>query len=182
MTTGEEQSRSDCSVQKRPTDGRDRRRRTARRRVRGTVPQGLRGVLRRWGQRFGAEVSPSSEAAQVARPGTVTAEFAVILPVVALLAGTLVFTGSAVVTRLDCQEAVAAGVRLMTQVPDDAQSRLSVRRTVLSHAPRGSTLERMSSVAGVKLTLSCPIGRGALRVLPARIEQSAIGLPQGETR
>lgn len=58
MTTGEEQSRSDCSVQKRPTDGRDRRRRTARRRVRGTVPQGLRGVLRRWGQRFGAEVSP----------------------------------------------------------------------------------------------------------------------------
>lgn len=111
--------------------------------------------------------------------GTVTAEFAVILPLVALLAGLLLCTGSAVITRMDCQDAVSMGARLIGQSVDSPEQRSEVEKTVVEHAPRGSHLAFSSISPGVQLTLTCPIRAGALHVLPLTVQQTAVGIPYG---
>jgi Flp pilus assembly protein TadG len=112
--------------------------------------------------------------------GTVTAEFAVILPLVALLAGLLLCSGSAVITRMDCQDAVSQGARYLGAAEDSPQRRAEIEKTVLAHAPSGSSLTFTSVKPGIQLTLTCPIHAGALRLMPLHVQQSAIGIPYGK--
>lgn len=107
--------------------------------------------------------------------GAVTAEFALILPVVALLIALLLGLGSAVGTRVTCQDAAAAGARLLLTTPSllEGGKEEEARAAALRVAPKGSqaTLKRHGTV--MRLTLSCPIGVASLRIFPAHVTADA---------
>lgn len=117
------------------------------------------------------------------RTAAVTAEFAVILPVVAALIVLLLGLGSAVGTHVSCQDAAAAGARVLLSTPslleggqDDA-----ARAAALRVAPDGSRVSFDRSGGVVRLTLSCPVGAGRIRILPARVQaRAAVEVPLAE--
>lgn len=127
--------------------------------------------------------------------GTVTAEFALILPVIALMVALLLGLGSAVGTRVSCQDAAAAAARTLlstssllsgSDAGDDAGKGMSgtaqARRIALQAAPHGSTATIARSGDVVRVTLSCPVGAGKVRILPMRVgARAAVELPVAST-
>lgn len=114
----------------------------------------------------------------------VTAEFAVILPVVAALIALLLGLGSAVGTRVSCQDAAAAGARALLSTPSllEGGREGAARAAALRLAPDGSQASLSRSGGVVRLTLSCPVGAGKIRILPARVRaQAAVEMPDKST-
>lgn len=110
--------------------------------------------------------------------GAVTAEFAVVLPAVVLITAVLLSLGSAVMTRLSCQNAAGVAARVISsglQADFITRARAAdAARTAASHADvvfaqRGE---------GVAVTVSCPVFPGPLGIIPARVSGEAVGIPQ----
>lgn len=98
-----------------------------------------------------------------------------VLPVVALLAVLLLGLGSAVGTRVSCQDAAAAGARTLLSTPSLLQGGYEedARRAALRVAPNGSDVALTRSGIVIHVALSCPIGAGKLRVFPTRVRAFA---------
>lgn len=114
------------------------------------------------------------------RRAAVTAEFAVILPVVAALIALLLGLGSAVGTRVSCQDAAAAGARTLLSTPSllEGGQEGAARAAALRLAPDGSQASLSRSGGVARLTLSCPVRAGKIRILPARVQtQAAVEMP-----
>lgn len=104
--------------------------------------------------------------------GTVTAEFAIVLPAVMALAILLLALTQTVRTGMICQEAANAAAREVVVHqgggdPDAITARMAGGSSVLSRERSGHQ---------VRVTLSCPLVSTPLGVLPPRIQGRAVAI------
>lgn len=108
--------------------------------------------------------------------GTVTAEFAVVLPTVMVVALLLLSSARAVMVSMNCQEAARVAVREMVIASDgDANPSDVVARIAGPHATVRITEQRDQ----ITVIARCPVGPGPLGVLPVAVEGEAVGLRYG---
>jgi hypothetical protein len=89
--------------------------------------------------------------------GTVTAELAVALPGVLLLAVALLVTGQAVIGEVRCTDAARAGARLAARGEPDAAIAAEVARL----APPGTHVSVARGTTDVVVSVSSPLGTPA---------------------
>jgi Flp pilus assembly protein TadG len=104
--------------------------------------------------------------------GTVTAEFAMILPAVLALAVLLLALASAIIARMDCQDAAAAAARELV-ISGDAQR---ARDVAVLAAGQGTSMETWQSGRQFVITTNCPIVSDAYGLLPVSVSAKAAGL------
>lgn len=104
--------------------------------------------------------------------GSATAEFAVVLPCVAVVAMLVLCLGRASVVSMNCQDAAAAGARAMTVIGTDGEAR--ARNAALAAAVEGSSVSFMVGPDSVAVTVQCPIVPDPVGVLPARVVGKAV--------
>ncbi|WP_338142181.1 TadE family protein [Bifidobacterium callimiconis] len=105
--------------------------------------------------------------------GTVTAEFAVVLPTVMVVALLLLSSARAVTVSMNCQEAARVAAREMVIAPDgDANPSDVVTRIAGSRA----TVRVEEKQDQITVTTRCPVGPGPLGMLPVAVEGEAVGL------
>lgn len=114
--------------------------------------------------------SPSRVAALADR-GSVTAEFAMVLPAVMALAMMLLALVSAVVTRIDCQDAASAAAREML-ISGDAKRSEQVARTA---GGEDTEVGIRRDDTYVVVSTKCPILPDVLGVLPLYVSGRAAG-------
>lgn len=108
--------------------------------------------------------------------GTVTAEFAVVLPTVMVVALLLLSSARAVMVSMNCQEAARVAAREMVIASDgDANPSDVVARIAGPHATVRITEQRDQ----ITVITRCPVGPGPLGVLPVAVEGEAVGLRYG---
>lgn len=114
--------------------------------------------------------------------GAITAEFAVVLPTIMLVAAILLSLGSAVMTRLSCQNAAGAAARVISSsLQADSDARARAVRAAKSAASSSATVtlkDQNQGVRGVAVSVSCPVFPGPLGIIPARVSGEAVGFPQ----
>jgi hypothetical protein len=86
--------------------------------------------------------------------GTVTAELAVALPGVVLLATALVVTGQAVIGEVRCTDAARAGARLAAR----GEPEPAVRAEAARRAPRGARVSVQVAAGEVRVLVTAPLG------------------------
>ncbi|MBT1177653.1 pilus assembly protein [Bifidobacterium callimiconis] len=105
--------------------------------------------------------------------GTVTAEFAVVLPTVMVVALLLLSSARAVMVSMNCQEAARVAAREMVIASDgDANPSDVVTRIAGSRA----TVRVEEKQDQITVTTRCPVGPGPLGMLPVAVEGEAVGL------
>ena len=105
--------------------------------------------------------------------GSVTAEFAIILPVVMVLALALLSLTRAVIVALDCQDAARAAAREIV-VAADAADPVAVARTVVGNV----SVELSDREDRVEVRTRCPVAPGPLDLLPIAVNGYAVGIKQ----
>lgn len=98
--------------------------------------------------------------------GTVTAEFAVVLPCVAAVAILVLCLGRASIVSMNCQDAVAAGARAMAI---DAGGGAKARAAAQTIAGGGSTVSFVANANSVTVVVRCPVAADPTGVLPASV-------------
>ena len=86
--------------------------------------------------------------------GTVTAEFAVVLPCVAAVAILVLCLGRASIVSMNCQDAAAAGARAMAI---DAGGEAKARAAAQTIAGGGSTVSFAANANSVTVVVRCTI-------------------------
>ena len=94
--------------------------------------------------------------------GTVTAEFAVVLPCVAAVAILVLCLGRASIVSMNCQDAAAAGARAMAI---EAKARAAAQTI----AGGGSTVSFAANANSVTVVVRCPVAADPTGVLPASV-------------
>lgn len=105
--------------------------------------------------------------------GSVTAEFAVLLPAIAILIGLIIALGAASARRVTCQDAANKAAWVLTQDDDSQAARQAITRSVGT----ASTTFRELSDGSISISVICPIGQGPLQLLPFSVEGHALALP-----
>jgi len=105
--------------------------------------------------------------------GSVTAEFAIILPVAMVLALALLSLSRAVVVVLDCQDAARAAAREVV-VAGDASDPVAAARAVAD----GASVTLTDRGDRVEVRTRCRVAPGPLDVLPFAVEGYAVGVKQ----
>ena len=98
--------------------------------------------------------------------GTVTAEFAVVLPCVAAVAILVLCLGRASIVSMNCQDAAAAGARAMAI---DAGGEAKARAAAQTIAGGGSTVSFAANANSVTVVVRCPVAADPTGVLPASV-------------
>lgn len=98
--------------------------------------------------------------------GTVTAEFAVVLPCVAAVAILVLCLGRASIVSMNCQDAAAAGARAMAI---DAGGGAKARAAAQTIAGGGSTVSFVANANSVTVVVRCPVAAAPTGVLPASV-------------
>lgn len=110
--------------------------------------------------------------------GAVTAEFAVVLPAVIVVALLLLSLGRAVLVRVECQDAARAGAREIAVARSyDGAASGAARRAALSVSAK-SSVELTESSSTVRVKVTCPVMPGPLGVLPLHVEGIAVAMKQ----
>ena len=108
--------------------------------------------------------------------GTVTAEFAVVLPCVVVVAALLLSLTRTVVVAMDCQDAAAVVARTLVMESDGRGARTDVV-SIASQLVDGETSVDVDWRGRyVDVTVTCSVLPGPLGVLPARVTGSATGV------
>lgn len=104
--------------------------------------------------------------------GTATAEFAVVLPAVMVVALLLFSSAKAVLVSMNCQETANVAARELMVSGGDASIAPLVTRVA------GGRATAATSKAGDEITVRvrCPVLPGPLGVLPASVEGYAVGV------
>lgn len=106
--------------------------------------------------------------------GAATAEFAVVLPVVMVLALLLMSLSRTVVVSMNCQDAAAAAAREIVIAGESADP-VSTARIV---AGDGTRIEVNRRNGFATVITRCPVMPGPLKVLPATVRGEATGATQ----
>lgn len=116
-------------------------------------------------------MSNSSKPGVPADRGSVTAEFAMVLPAVMALAMTLLALTSAVTARIDCQDAASAAAREML-ASGDVQRSEQVARVA---GGNGTEVWIHREDTYIVVTTQCPILPDVLGALPLHVSGKAAG-------
>ena len=98
--------------------------------------------------------------------GAVTAEFAVVLPCVAVMAMLVLCLGRGAIVSMNCQDAAAAGARAMTIDADGERRAMAAARSI---AGDGSTVSFTNDVDAVTVTVRCPVMSDPTGLIPAQV-------------
>lgn len=105
--------------------------------------------------------------------GSVTAEFAIILPVVMVLALALLSLTRAVIVALDCQDAARAAAREIVVAADSADPAAAARAVA-----DGVSVTLTDRGDRVEVRTRCPVAPGPLDLLPFAVDGYAVGIRQ----
>lgn len=103
--------------------------------------------------------------------GSVTAEFAIVLPAVIVVAALIMALSRAVVVSMDCRDAAAAAAR---QVVVEAESDPAAVAADVAGSDVAVTVRRHGD--DVEVTVRCPVLPGPLGILPASVTGRAMGI------
>ncbi|WP_434734842.1 TadE/TadG family type IV pilus assembly protein [Bifidobacterium sp.] len=106
--------------------------------------------------------------------GAVTAEFAMVLPAVIVMAALLMSLTRAVTVSMDCQDAAAAAARQLVITAGEADAN-AVARSV---AGAGAVARVSHGEGAFTVNVQCPVLPGPLNILPTRVHASATGIEQ----
>lgn len=98
--------------------------------------------------------------------GAVTAEFAVVLPCVAVVAMLVLCLGRGAIVSMNCQDAAAAGARAMTIDSDGERRAVAAAKSV---AGDGSTVSFTNDADAVTVIVRCPIMSDPTGLIPAQV-------------
>ena len=98
--------------------------------------------------------------------GAVTAELAVMLPCVAVMAMLVLCLGRGAIVSMNCQDAAAAGARAMTIDADGERRAMAAARSI---AGDGSTVSFTNDVDAVTVTVRCPVMSDPTGLIPAQV-------------
>ncbi len=98
--------------------------------------------------------------------GAVTAEFAIILPTVAILAIVLIFVGKSVVNTMNCNDAAGQVAYYIASTHDSKEAQNIVHK--VSGKNSSVKVEYVGNMANI--VVSCPIVPDPLKVLPMQVE------------
>jgi Flp pilus assembly protein TadG len=106
--------------------------------------------------------------------GSATAEFAVVLPSVIVIAGLLLTLARVVTISMDCQSAAAAAARELVIADDESAARLAA-----SDVAGGDVSVSISQGArSVDVTVECPVLPGPMNLTPVRVSGEATAIRQ----
>ena len=106
--------------------------------------------------------------------GTVTAEFAVLLPMVTALALLILALTRTVIVGLNCQEAARAAARELIISNDTTR----ITPVVQSIAGRDATVSMSESHETITIATQCPIAQDFFGVLPVKVSGRAVAMRQ----
>ena len=98
--------------------------------------------------------------------GAVTAEFAIILPTVAILAIVLIFVGKTVVNTMNCNDAAGQVAYYIASTHDSKEAQNIVHK--VSGKNSSVKVEYVGNMANI--VVSCPVVPDPLKVLPMQVE------------
>lgn len=98
--------------------------------------------------------------------GAVTAEFAIILPTVAILAIVLIFVGKSVVNTMNCNDAAGQVAYYIASTHDSKEAQNIVHK--VSGKNSSVKVEYVGNMANI--VVSCPVVPDPLKVLPMQVE------------
>ncbi|RFT23500.1 hypothetical protein CG395_05920 [Bifidobacteriaceae bacterium GH022] len=98
--------------------------------------------------------------------GAVTAEFAIILPTVAILAIVLIFVGKSVVNTMNCNDAAGQVAYYIASTHDSKEAQNIVHK--VSGKNSSVKVEYVGNMANI--VVSCPVVPDTLKVLPMQVE------------
>ncbi|QOL33216.1 TadE family type IV pilus minor pilin [Bifidobacterium eulemuris] len=104
--------------------------------------------------------------------GAATAEFAVVLPCVVVVAALLLSLTQAVVVSMDCRDAAAAAARELVVGGTESQAKRIAGRMARSDV----TVDIVYRERYVDVTVTCPVLPGPMNLLPARVTGAATGI------
>lgn len=105
-------------------------------------------------------------------PGTVTAEFAIILPVIVVIIALLLYAARMSAVSIACQDAAATVARALVVGDDTVDAAAMVRAAVGGHA----NVVVQESATAFTVTTSCPVLADPWHVLPAAVDGNATGV------
>ncbi|WEV46410.1 pilus assembly protein [Bifidobacterium sp. ESL0690] len=118
--------------------------------------------------RFGARRCKASD------EGAVTAEFAVVLPAVMVMAVLLMMLARAVTVEMNCQDAASAAARVAVVSNSDTEARLAAHDA----AGGDANVSISRGFKQVKVTVSCRVVPDPMHVLPMAVVGKATGVVQ----
>lgn len=98
--------------------------------------------------------------------GAVTAEFAIILPTVVILAIVLIFVGKSVVNTMNCNDAAGQVAYYIASTHDSKEAQNIVHK--VSGKNSSVKVEYVGNMANI--VVSCPVVPDPLKVLPMQVE------------
>lgn len=98
--------------------------------------------------------------------GAVTAEFAIIIPTVAILAIVLIFVGKSVVNTMNCNDAAGQVAYYIASTHDSKEAQNIVHK--VSGKNSSVKVEYVGNMANI--VVSCPVVPDPLKVLPMQVE------------
>lgn len=98
--------------------------------------------------------------------GAVTAEFAIILPTVAILAIVLIFVGKSVVNTMNCNDAAGQVAYYIASTHDSKEAQNIVHKVYGKNS--SVKVEYVGNMANI--VVSCPVVPDPLKVLPMQVE------------
>ena len=98
--------------------------------------------------------------------GAVTAEYAVVLPCVAVVAMLVLCLGRGAIVSMNCQDAAAAGASAMTIDSDGERRAVAAAKSV---AGDGSTVSFTNDADAVTVIVRCPIMSDPTGLIPAQV-------------
>ncbi|NEG97076.1 hypothetical protein GFD17_09985 [Bifidobacterium sp. SMB2] len=110
----------------------------------------------------------------MADAGTVTAEFAVVLPAVMVVSLLLFSSARAVIVNMNCQEAARAAAREMVVAGESGDA--DPAGVVARIAGSGATVSTATGGGQVTVITRCPLMPGPFGVLPVALEGRAVGV------
>ncbi len=110
--------------------------------------------------------------------GSVTAEFAVIIPVVLSMVALLLSLTRAVVVRVECQQAASAGARVAVAESNPQLRESRARKAIMDVAGSEVKADITSDDSSITVVTHCPVGGKALSIVPVLLTGKAIGVLQ----
>lgn len=106
-----------------------------------------------------------------------TAEFAIVIPAVIVVAMLILSLTSLVVSRVQCQDAAREGARtaqtLQSSGTLSTQGRQSITAAAKRHSGPYGEVSISESAQTVRVEVACPIGQGPLHVFPEKVHANA---------
>lgn len=177
-TSTREEGSLSARLRQRPWRGGLPRVRAAARRLRCQVkPQGTGLLLR--ASRYLSIRRVRGVMRRRADTGSVTAEFAVVLPAVMVVALVLLSLGRAVLVGVECQDGARAAAReLAVSQEVDGRARTRARSAAAKVAGAAASVALAPADGMVRVTLTCPLLPGPLRLIPANVTGEAAAMLQ----